>query len=92
MSALQVNYKLISPLRTSHSLILQNKVLSQECYAAIFLCPHDIFRRGLLLLHHTFLGQVTQLFCLKITGEHGTIFTSPVIVINKGRHERFTQR
>ncbi len=69
MIMLQFNYKLISPPppTTSHSLInlLDYKVLLQAFYAAIFLCPHDIFRRGLLLLHHTIFGQMMQLFRLK---------------------------
>ncbi len=51
ISVLQFNYKLIPP-SPSHSLIYTYyKVLSQEFYAAILLCSHDIFRRGLLLLH-----------------------------------------
>ena len=46
VSMLQFNYKLI-PSPTSHSLILPYyNVLLQEFYAAIFLCPHDIFHRG----------------------------------------------
>ncbi len=59
MIALPFNCKLLPP--TSHSLIYsQDKVLLQEGYAAIFLCPHvfrlkrGVFRRGLLLLHSEF--------------------------------------
>ena len=57
-----------------------------------FFCARTIyFVAGFVVASHNF-GQVMQLFCLNIIGEHGTISTSPIIVINKGRHERFTQR
>ena len=69
---IRINYKLTTPPPTSHSLIYsQDKVLSQEGHAAIFLCPHGVSRRGLLLLHCAIPSQeqrtAMQLFCLTIT-------------------------
>ena len=92
-----INYELTTlPLFTFVN-TFSGQVLIAGLKSVISLCPHVLcltqsVRRRLLLLHHTVFGQEMQLFCLKIIGEYGTISTSPVIVINKGRHERFTQR
>ncbi len=79
--------KTVTPLIPIFNFQLQNRAKCVKISAlflkinlTLFLCPPDIFRRGFLLLHHTIFGQMMQLFCWKITGEHGIIFTSPVIV------------
>ena len=59
----------------------QNKVLSQSLHAAIFVCLHGVFRRGLLLLHCPLFGQRCNFFVFKITREHGILSMSPVIVV-----------